>query len=242
MKLRRRPAPLLLFLIPALASILVSATSDGPSSGLSKDREPRDAKVADAVPTVVAGQPTLKSAPKSDVGTKDAPVDGKDGKPKVGPFVGTEKDSKKQKPEDGELVTKQPGTVKTTPKEPTTVDGKAIPEVNDGVMNDPSRQLPKQGTTGTEGGVSEKDKAQKAQEGQTGEKAEKKPNSPKEPPRLPHSEQEKITKGEKEAAKKEKEATKKNKDKDAEVDEAAMLSGIEVCLLMLLAHSRSKLT
>ena len=73
-----------------------------------------------------------------------------------------------------------------------TTDGNRIPPVNDGVMNDPSRELPKQGTTGTEGGVSEKDKARKVQEGQTGERLGKTPDSPKEAPPLPLSEESKV--------------------------------------------------
>jgi len=233
MKFRRRPSPFILLLLPAIASVLVSAATETSKSDLVKDAVPREANIdATISATMTVAQLSLKATSKADVGTKDAPVDGKDGKPHAGPFVGTEKDRKKGKPtssEDGELVTNKPASSKDSTIEPTIVDGKAIPEVNDGVMNDPSRQLPKQGTTGTEGGVSEKDKAQKAQEGQTGERVEKKPGSPKEAPPLPHSEQEKITKGEKDAAKKvDKDAPKKSKGKDSEADIAAELSGLEV--------------
>ena len=98
-------------------------------------------------------------------------------------------------------------------------------------MNDPSRELPRQGTTGTEGGVSEKDKARKAQEGQTGEKLEKKPDSPKEAPPLPLSEQEKISKGEKDAK------VEKNKGKDSDIDDASELLGLEVCQEIMLKNS-----
>lgn len=223
---------MLLLLLPTMASVVVSATTESSQSDLAKDRGPREANIGVPLPvTQLSPKPTA-------IGTKDAPVDGKDGKPKVGPFVSTEKDRekdrKKQKSDsaDGELVTKKPGSTKDTSMETLTVDGKAIPEPNDGVMNDPSREKPREGTTGTEGGVSEKDKVQKAQEGQTGEKAEKKPDPPKEAPPLPHSEQEKITQGEREAARKaDKDTAKKTKgkDKDSEVDEAAELSGIEVC-------------
>ena len=214
-----------------MASVVVSAATESSQSDVAKDRGPREANIG--VPL-----PVTQSSPKpTAIGTKDAPVDGKDGKPKVGPFVSSEKDRekdrKKQKPdsEDGELVTKKPESTKDGSVETMIVDGK-VTEISDGVMNDPSREKPREGTTGTEGGVSEKDKVQKAQEGQTGEKAEKKPDPPKEAPPLPHSEQEKITQGEKEAAKKaDKDAAKKTKgkDKDGEVDEAAELSGIEVC-------------
>jgi hypothetical protein len=222
MKFRRRPSPVLLLIIPAISSILVSAAPEAASS-LSTNREAREAKALSPTATIPLGQLSLKPTSKVDVGTKDAPVDGKDGKPHAGPFVDYEKDRKKptSTTEDGELVTK-----KTTPKDAgdeRLSDGRPIPEVNDGVMNDPSRELPREGTTGTEGGVSEKDKARKAQEGQTGEKLEKKPDSPKEAPPLPHSEIEKITKGEKDAAKQ-----TKNKGKDNDADDASELLGLEV--------------
>lgn len=82
--------------------------------------------------------------------------------------------------------------LKDRPVDPTVFDGSKIPQTNDGVMDDKNRPEPKEGTTGTSGGVSEKDKARKAKEGATGEKAENKPETPKEAPPLPHSEQEKI--------------------------------------------------
>jgi Ca2+/H+ antiporter, TMEM165/GDT1 family len=229
MKFRRRPSPLLLLLIPSISSILVSATPGGASSDLSNNREARNANVLSPTATIPLGQLSLKPTSKVDVGTKDAPVDGNDGKPHAGPFVDYEKD-RKQTPatEDGDL-TKKPTTLKDAGDEKFP-DGMPIPEVNDGVMNDPSRELPRQGTTGTEGGVSEKDKARKAQEGQTSEKLEKKPDSPKEAPPLPHSEQEKIDKKEKDEAKQaEKDASKKNKGKDSDVDDASELLGLEVC-------------
>jgi Ca2+/H+ antiporter, TMEM165/GDT1 family len=232
MKFRRRPSPLLLLLLPSISSIVVCAAPGVPSSELSKERDVREANLGSPTATIppLGGQLSLKPTLKADVGTKDAPVDGKDGKPHAGPFVDYEKDRKKQIPatEDGELIKKKPSTSKDT--ETPHVDGRPIPEVNDGVMNDPSRELPKEGTTGTEGGVSEKDKARKAKEGQTGEKLEKKPDSPKEAPPLPHSEQEKINQGEKDAAKQaEKDASRKNKGKDSDVDDdASDLLGLEV--------------
>ena len=227
MKFRRRPSPLLLLLIPSLSSILVSASLSGASSDLSKNREAREAKALSPTATIPLGQLNLKPTSRVDVGTKDAPVDGKDGKPHAGPFVDYEKDRKKQTSatEDGEPVPKKPTSLKDAAAE-RFPDGRPIPEVNDGVMNDPSRELPRLGTTGTEGGVSEKDKARKAQEGQTGEKLEKKPDSPKEAPPLPHSEQEKINKGGKDAAKQaEKDASRKNKGKDSD-DDASELLGL----------------
>lgn len=207
MKFRRRPAPLLLLLLPSLATAIVVAAQDNSQATLSKNSQPRDARI-DPLPTPAID---LNTKSRFDIGTKDAPVDGKDGKPHAGPFVGSEKDPKKSKPEDEKILGKEDKT------ELVTLDGEKIPQVNDGVMDDPNRQLPKQGTTGTEGGVSEKDKARKAQEGQTGEKLEKKPDSPKEAPPLPHSEQTKI----------DSEKIKTSVDKD-DNDDGDGLAGLEV--------------
>lgn len=211
MKFRRRNAPLILLLVP-FASALSAASQDNIQSTLStKNSEPRDTAKLDPNP-----EPIIDIAKgKYDVGTKDAPVDGKDGKPHAGPFVGSEKDTKKPKSgaEDVEIV-----LGKEDSSELVTADGSKLPAVNDGVMNDPSRELPKHGTTGTEGGVSEKDKARKAQEGQTGEKVEKKPDSPKEAPPLPVSEESKKTKAEKAKA----------KDVDDEDEDVDSLAGLEV--------------
>jgi len=212
MKFRRRPAPFLLLLLPL--TVLSVATQDKTQSTLTKNTEARDARI-DPIPEPIVD---LNTKSKYEIGTKDAPVDGKDGKPHAGPFVGSEKETKKPKsaPEDGELLSGQEDL-----SELVGSDGGKIPVVNDGVMDDPNRELPKQGTTGTEGGVSEKDKARKAKEGQTGEKVEKKPDSPKEAPPLPHSEQSKI-KGEK----------IKGKESDDNTDDLGDgLAGLEVALL-----------
>ena len=207
MKFRRRNAPLILLLVP-LASALSAAAQDNIQSTLTtKGAEPRDAAKVDPNSPIV----DIAKA-KYDVGTKDAPVDGKDGKPHAGPFVGSEKDPKKAKSDDAEVVH---GKGKEDSSELVAPDGTKLPAVNDGVMNDPSRELPKQGTTGTEGGVSEKDKARKAQEGQTGEKVEKKPDSPKEAPPLPLSEDSKIK-------------IEKTKAKEVDDDEDDGLAGLEV--------------
>lgn len=157
----------------------------------------------------------LNSKTKYDIGTKDAPVDGKDGKPHAGPWVGNEKDANKAKPSLGPQI--DDSKVKETEKL-EIVPGKKTDETNDGVMDDPTRQLPKHGTTGTEGGVSEKDKARKAQEGQTGERLEKKPASPKEAPPLPLDESVESN-------------NQKSKAKDVEDNEGEMkntLAGLEV--------------
>ncbi|KAI1652599.1 UPF0016-domain-containing protein [Daldinia decipiens] len=185
MRLRQRRTPFILLLLPSLA--LAASTLD--------------TKPAKDVPAVGAGSASSQSldpaagsskSTKVDVGTKIAPVDGKDGMPHEGPFVTTDKGRKKGDANDV-VETKPLPSLKDRPVDPTVIDGKKIPESNDGVMDDPHRQPPKQGTTGTEGGVSEKDKAKKAKEGVTGEKVENVPETPKEKPPLPHSEQEKIT-------------------------------------------------
>jgi Ca2+/H+ antiporter, TMEM165/GDT1 family len=118
------------------------------------------------------------------VPTKDAPVDGKDGKPHLGPFVETDLSSTQKTQERPQL--------KGRPDDPTVVDGKKIPDTNDGVMFDPNREHAQEGTTGTEGGVSEKSRARKAQEGKTGGKAVAQPEAPKEKPPVPPSEQEVV--------------------------------------------------
>ncbi|KAE8547781.1 hypothetical protein EYB25_009574 [Talaromyces marneffei] len=123
---------------------------------------------------------SVKAAPK---GTLDAPVDGKDGKPHDGPWVETaaERDRKKEKG-DG----KSPTTMEAQQGgKGVGLDGKPIPTSNEGVMDDPSRLGPKEGTRGTEGGMTKKTKDTKQYEGKV-------PETPKEARPLPHSEQEKI--------------------------------------------------
>lgn len=235
MKFRRRPSPLLLLLLPSLVSALAVAAQDSTvQSTLTKNPDAKDSSKSkvDADAPIV----DLNTKSKFEIGTKDAPVDGKDGKPHAGPWVGTEKDSKKAdsdkpttKKEDPELVV---DAKKDPKKESTKVgpDGTKIPISNDGVMDDHNREVPKTGTTGTEGGVSEKDKARKAQEGQTGEKVEKTPDSPKIAPPLPHSEQTKVEKVREKEKEREKEKSKsKSKDGDGDHDTTAEgLAGIEV--------------
>lgn len=211
MRLRHQKSPLLLLLIPSLAAtaVLASSSSDGMSDN--------ELAAAAAIRTSEEGPNTGAAAKKYDIGTKDAPVDGKDGRPHEGPFVEIEnlrknEDSKHDNP-----------PLENRPSDPTVVDGKKIPESNDGIMFDKNRPNPKEGTTGTSGGVSEKDKARKAKEGQTGEKAENKPEPPKEAPPLPHSEEDKIS-----SDKSTKEKTKQQKGKTDEKT-AEEVIGLEVC-------------
>lgn len=174
-------SPFLLLALPALVAAL---------------QDPATAAGAAAIDDAVAvGKSDDTTAPKGRTGlpTKDAPVDGRDGKPHQGPFVETD-----GKPATGNTDTKSPATaekIKGRPQDPTMVDGKKIPESNDGIMFDKNREKAKEGTTGTQGGVSEKDKARKAQEGKTGERLVTQPESPKEKLPLPHSEEEKMNEG-----------------------------------------------
>lgn len=152
MRLRTRHCPLVLLLAPSLVVALVSTPGAEGSDGS-----------------------TLRI--RAAIGTKDAPVDGKDGMPHQGPFVDRE-----------EHDAKDLSSLNGRPADALS----GVPETNDGVMDDPDRPKPKEGTTGTEGGVSEKEKARIALEGETGEKANKIPESPKEVPPLPHSEEERL--------------------------------------------------
>ncbi|KZM21972.1 GCR1-dependent translation factor 1 [Ascochyta rabiei] len=121
-------------------------------------------------------------------GTKDAPVDGFDGKPHAGPYIDDTPTSHDKKP----AVVEDLGTGKKTvagSKDSTLVGAEA--KVLDGdksVMQDPDRKLAT-GKTGVEGGVSAKDKERLAHEDKTGSKKEQVPTSPKEAPPPPHGEQ-----------------------------------------------------
>ncbi|KAJ4298488.1 GCR1-dependent translation factor 1 [Collariella sp. IMI 366227] len=164
MRLRNRKSPLLLLLLPSLA--VATALAD-----------PQPNKNSAAI---------VEGAASRRYSTKDAPVDGKDGKPHEGPFVELNKNS--------ESARDLPA-LKDRPEDPLVVDGKRVPDRHDGVMDDKNRQGPKKGTTGIEGGVSEKSKDRELKEKETGSKVENKPPTPKEAPPLPHSAQEKGSAG-----------------------------------------------
>lgn len=163
-------------------------------------------------------------------------MDGKDGRPHQGPFVETsaERDRKKAKESGdegpGSTAKKLPATEKF--KEASYKDGSNIvlPETNDGVMDDPNRSGPKEGTRGTEGGISEKSRDGKA-EGDSGlRKSEKKPDPPKEAPPLPHGEQEKLgTEDGKDSRKQTSEAKPEDEEKSKEKQKE--LGGLEVNLM-----------
>ena len=119
----------------------------------------------------------LVPAVAPDAANNVAPVDGNDGRPHTGPWVAT----------DGKVDDTLP-PLEGRPEDPTVVDGKKIPDSHGGVMDDPHREVPKEGTRGTEGGVSEKEKARKEYEGATGEGVERKPEAPVEAAVDPHQE------------------------------------------------------
>ncbi|CBX91119.1 predicted protein [Plenodomus lingam JN3] len=178
MRIRPSRARALLVLLPALHVVVAS------SIGIDTHDAPAAHAVAPAY-TKLASLPEsspLSSTPASK-GTKDAPVDGMDGKPHAGPYV-----DKKPTPQE-----KQSNVVEDLGKKPTGQSTGSIlvgadDEVLDGdksVMQDPSRKLAT-GSKGTEGGVSAKDKERLAHEEKTGEKKENVPESPKEAPPQPH--------------------------------------------------------
>ena len=75
MKIRRRPSPLLLLLIPSLASVVIGAVPDTTQRELAAAKEPRDAKVP--LPTAtgpeVLDKTSLGLSPKVDIGNKRCP-------------------------------------------------------------------------------------------------------------------------------------------------------------------------
>jgi len=134
----------------------------------------------DSVVSKANSEQPAGSAQANPVGTKDAPIDGKDGKPHAGPFVETEAERGRKQAKSS--ADEEPAV---NPSSAPTKEQADLRPSNDGVMDDPNRMGPKDGTRGTEGGVSEKSKEKKIGE-------EKRPDPPKEAPPLPHSEQERM--------------------------------------------------
>ncbi|KAJ4993945.1 upf0016 domain-containing protein [Stagonosporopsis vannaccii] len=170
-----------LLLLPALQALARSTVAEG------DDR--RVARAADPAYTNAMPDPSPAAAsPGSSKGTKDAPVDGFDGKPHAGPYVDDTPTSHDKKP----AVVEDLGTGKKTipgAKDSTLVGAdKDVLDGDKSVMQDPDRKLAT-GNTGVEGGVSAKDKERLAHEDKTGSKKEQVPTSPKEAPPLPHGEQ-----------------------------------------------------
>ena len=150
MRIRGTPSSLFFFLLLS-ASHINSATLTAKDPTTSSDAK----QLSNDESTV---RPTVSLAPKpagDGIGTKDAPVDGKDGRPHLGPFVetGAERDRKKAKEAGDDISSKKPPPVDLPAGAP-----KDTPETNDGVMDDRHRTGPKEGTRGTEGGITEKSK------------------------------------------------------------------------------------
>ena len=186
----------LLFLL-IISSTVGSGASIGVGENIIEELKERGSPAAVSISSSTTSSLPLATSTPKPVGTKDAPVDGKDGRPHKGPFVETEAQRDRQKAKDsGTEEALQPG-VKPKPKEPSSNQNLAdnfedpLPESNDGVMDDPNRVGPKDGTRGTEGGISEKSRGKK--ENLETQLSEKLPDQPKEAPPLPHSEQEKLS-------------------------------------------------
>lgn len=173
------PSSPLILLLPTLAA--AAATLDPitqPSASAARGSSGIDYRYVDAEP-----------APYTSKGLQDSPVDGKDGKPHAGPWVETNADRDRKANFAGDSIERT--VAKFDPKVPasghvSTDEGKMMPPSNGGVMDDRNRASPKEGTRGTEGGVSEKGKENQMSGGKT-------PGSPKEAPPLPPSEKQKLS-------------------------------------------------
>lgn len=136
---------------------------------------------AATIPTAVAIADVKGSNQAGPIGTEHAPIDGKDGIPKSGPWVETGADRERKK---------SAGSTDEThdyKKEVTDPTRQKLPQSNEGVMDDKSRTGPVDGTRGTEGGISKKEKGKDIIDTDP-----KRPDPPKEQPPIPHSELEKI--------------------------------------------------
>ena len=192
MRLRFRCSPLLLLLIPSLHSAHALDPTNVPGHKTNdyghdvaayaegKALKQQGLGAAASIPTRLPG-----SAYDTALRAKDAPIDGKDGRPHTGPFVETsaERDRKKKKEKGNDKK------FSSSEKPLSNPIPSGTPDTNDGVMDDPNRKGPKEGTRGTEGGISEKSREKEGQLGIIGDEG-KKPDPPKEAPPLPHSEQE----------------------------------------------------
>lgn len=167
MQLRGKRVFTLLSLLPLFYSAIATPldTDDVKNAGKSVKEAAVKAlpKLADKAGLATSSPLVVAVPTKATVGTKDAPVDGLDGKPHAGPFVDASSGAEKAKPVKESTVTRP--KVKTSDNE-------------DGVMNDANRAPPRKGTTGTEGGVSEKERLSEAG-------GAKRPEAPKAVPVLP---------------------------------------------------------
>lgn len=185
MRISATSSAALLLLLPALTSAKVLVKRDVLAAAPAVPLKDYTAVATPGLATV--------ATPKPGVGTKDAPVDGLDGKPHAGPFVDISSDDKKKPAAGGEDIKKPlPASLQKLGAASKSDDWELIPEKNDGVMDATDRVAPKKGTTGTEGGVSERTKKEKAADSLLGDKVEKDPIAPKEAPPVPPSEEEQM--------------------------------------------------
>ena len=202
---RHLSIPLLLLLLPALTSahVLDSRAKPGSVQHLADDAS------ASKAPALLP-----PSAKPGGIGTKDAPVDGLDGKPHAGPFV--------ENPKKAAAVVEDLGELPQLANQKDKTEGWVAPEP-DSVMEDRGdwgAQL--KGPTGTEGGVSEKDKERKEKQMMGDYVAEKKV-----PPKLPVNHQSEEDSIQYAKAKAEKEGGAAEKPKGAQ--------GLEVSIPMILS-------
>ncbi|EOD47212.1 putative upf0016-domain-containing protein [Neofusicoccum parvum UCRNP2] len=175
MILRKQKIAALLLLLPVLSSALVV---DVDGNGVQKVRD--------------AQKDSASATNKLEVGTKDAPVDGYDGKPHDGPFVVADTKEKPAKGSDSTKTTSTESLSDTIMVDQKKISSELLTDKDIGVMDDPDRISPKKGTTGTEGGVTQRTKEHKALEQEKGEKLGKVPVSPDEERPLSNDEQERM--------------------------------------------------
>ena len=193
MKLRQQPLPLFVILIRIVGfSLHVYAE---PVTAVTRSEKEVPLGPSEE-PSGVATSTRSISDLNLDSGSEDWPIDGKDGRPHKGPFVETKGDRERKKAkENGDeeaAAAKLPSALDL--KKGARYDEENLPKTNDGVMDDPNRAGPKEGTRGTEGGISERVRDRKKEQNDiTGLQAEKKPDPPKEAPPLPHSEQQIVS-------------------------------------------------
>ncbi|KAK8214200.1 hypothetical protein IWZ01DRAFT_230715 [Phyllosticta capitalensis] len=179
MILRKNQVGWLLLLLPALSSAAaIGATDEDTNLNLRGG--------AAKAGSVAAG--------KVDVADSVKPAE--DGRPQWGPFVSDKDKPKKMSPGIVDIGSKgSPKSSSDSLSDSLMGDQKDLSSefaAKDSVMDDPDHVGPKKGTTGTEGGVSEKNKKHKALEKELGGKVEKVPVSPDEARPMSTEEQERL--------------------------------------------------
>lgn len=160
-------------------------------ASLATEAHTKDSALADRDADVVSGT-------KPDRGTKDAPVDGLDGKPHAGPFVYDTKERVKLESKVEDLSSSSSSSRFSDELDKARDSGFEIPDRVDSVMTDREGHAKgKDSLDGTEGGISTKER-NKVKSGS--EKEEKKPEAPKEVSEHRELEKEKVLKAAKKDA------------------------------------------